>query len=81
MSKNYIEAFEKTRTAGSIASGAFKEVAKIINLEHGLMKSIKSVMSLLMIMGLTQPSILCGFRNHATLPIMWFVMVFPQIKF
>ena len=30
MSKNYIEAFEKTRIAGSIASGALKEVAKII---------------------------------------------------
>ena len=29
MSKNYIEAFEKTRIAGSIASGALKEVAKI----------------------------------------------------
>ena len=30
MNKKFIEAFEKTRVAGSIAAGALDEVAKIV---------------------------------------------------
>ena len=46
MIENYKEAFEKTRLAGTIASGALDEVAKIVKPELKLMRLISFVTSI-----------------------------------
>ena len=48
MNKDFREAFDKTRIAGSIAAAALDEVSKIIKLVSLLEKLTKFVMNLLM---------------------------------
>ena len=48
MSENYKEAFEKTRSAGIIASGPWTRLPKLLNQELALIKLINYVSNILM---------------------------------
>ena len=83
MNKNFKEAFEKTRIAGSIAAGALDEVSKIV--KPGISTNEidkKLVMSTLMTIKLTRLHyIIEVFQNHVVHQlIMLSVMEYPLKK-
>ena len=83
MMKDFKEAFEKTKIAGSIAAGALDEVSKIIKPGISTDEIDKFAMNILMIIKLTLHHYFTEvFQNLVVLLlIMSFVTEYLQIKF